>query len=797
MVKKIVQYAASYRLMSLLLFIYVVAIAVATFVESFVDTATARSAIYNAWWFIMLQGVMVVNFIAIAQRRALWGQRKWGALMLHYGMVVTLLGALTTYLFSYEGVLRVREGESSNQLHTTDGVVVLPFRVHLRDFELTRYPGSSSPSSFRSDVLIEHKGETKPYDIYMNNIAYVGSYRVYQTSYDKDELGTILTVNHDLLGTIITYIGYLMLGFGMVWSLLHRGARFSALRRRLGEIAAVVVLGGVLLPSQSFGAEQLPAALSASVIDEELAREFSHLLVQTPEGRIEPLHTYALKIMRKITKSSHFMGLNAEQFLLAMVADPPRWGYANIMSVGNEELLSKIGSQSDEYVAYSNLFDAEGGYKLQSEVERVYAKSAKERNGYEKELLKLDEKANILNAIFQLSMLPLFPVAGDEEGLWVSMGDDLSVLSDSRDSLFVTNVLPWFIAEATSFGGAAKSREVIEMIRIYQNAKADADHLISDRKIEYEVFYNRANIFKRAGLSYLAAGSIMLILLLIMLLRGGDKGGDRWLRRAVVALSVVLVAAFVAQTFGIGLRWYISGRAPWTNSYESMIYVGWSALLVGVMFMRRSSVSLAIAALMAGAVIMISQLNLMDPQITPLAPVLKSYWLMFHVATITASYGFFGVAALIGFSVMVVYAFGGGERLRLRIEELTIINEMAITMGLVLLTVGIFLGAVWANESWGRYWGWDPKESWALITMLVYAFVLHARFMPRMRSFFTFNLMAIYSFYTVLMTFFGVNYYLVGMHSYGHTDGIAPLAVVLPTTMVVAVSVVAYMRRKQ
>ncbi len=890
MLKKLLDILASYRTMALLAAIYVVAIAVATFVESFADTTSARVLIYNAWWFIALQIIMSINFILIAYRRSLFAQRKWGALILHYGMVVILAGALTTHLFSREGMMMVREGDSSVQMlssetyitatlvegtkretkkkqvnfgkyaqtpftisfegkhpaeikfvsHTkidmgerieveVNGKLVsitggrysymapsivaidnsaylelsyggevenLPFTLHLNDFELVRYPGSSSPSSFSSDVDILYKGKKRNYNIYMNNIAYVGSYRLYQTSYDKDEKGTILTVNHDLWGTIITYLGYVMLALGLVLSLLHKGSRFAMLGRRLREISSAAILLIILMPATASAANsmnELPEPLRVSVMNKQLARDFSHLLVQSSDGRVEPLNTYALKVVRKLTHSSSYMGLTAEQLLMAIVADPPRWSNVPLMEVGDETLIERLGGVVyDGYVSYAGLFDENGVYKLQSEMERVYAKSAQTRSHYEKEILKLDEKANILNALFNGVMLPMFPIQGDPDGRWISMGDDVTQLADSRDSLFVSSVMPWFIAEAL-LGTEETSREVIEMMKVYQRAKADADHLVSESKIKWEIFYNRSNIFKRVGLSYLIFGALLLSLLLVQLLKGGSS---KRMKRLIGVLGVVLIAAFLAHTFGIGLRWYISGRAPWTSSYESMVYVSWSAVLLGLLFVRRSWVTLAISALMGGAVVMISQLSLMDPEITTLVPVLKSYWLMFHVATITASYGFFGVAALLGLSVMIIYACGGGERLKSRIEELTIINEMAITLGLVLLTIGIFLGAVWANESWGRYWGWDPKESWALITMVVYAIVLHVRFMPRLRGSFLFSAMSIFAFYTVLMTFFGVNYYLVGMHSYGQVDGIAPLAVVVPTTIVLLITIVAYLRRK-
>ncbi|MFI3314773.1 MAG: cytochrome c biogenesis protein CcsA [Rikenellaceae bacterium] len=887
MYKKVNNFIGSYLLMSLLVAIYAIVVGVATFVESYQDTISARVLIYNSWWFILIQLVMVLNFCAVAHKRGLVKQKKYGALLLHYGFVAILLGALTTHLFGREGIMAIREGEESNYMLSSDTYVTftlkndknsvaksrkvsygklvkdkfhvvlegvtsdkveikfsdymgdsnsgmisaevkcgeytqkvaieggrymnspattmiiegaelqlsygsrieeLPFSIYLNDFKLERYPGSMSPSSYSSDVAVEYKGERKDYDIYMNNIGYVGNYRLYQTSYDKDEKGTILTVNQDMVGTTITYIGYIMLAIGLLWSLLHKQSRFSQLYRRLKEISVVGVMLFALLPTYSYASSSQESHLLATLIDKETALEFSKLLVQNPNGRVEPLNSYALKLLRKLHRSSSYKNLTPTQVLVGIISSPYVWSAEPLLSISNKQLAAELNATAGKYLSYASLFDSDGNYVLQNSVSQIYAISSANQSKYQKEVLKLDEKANILHSLFNGEMLRLFPIMGDEDNHWISMGEELSLLSDSRDSLFVTKVIPWMVNEALD-NNKEKSREVIAMIDTYQKAKADPSILISERKVNLEIFYNDVNIFKHSALSYLAIGAVMLIALLCQLLKGYN---GKTINIFIYILSFMLLIAFLWQTFGIGLRWYISGRAPWTNSYESMIYVGWSALLLGLLFVRRSKATLAIAALMAGAIMMISQLNLMDPEITPLVPVLKSYWLMFHVATITASYGFFGVAALIGIAVIIILAFSKKGSYSLKIEELTIINEMSMTIGLVLLTIGIFIGAVWANESWGRYWGWDPKESWALITMIVYSFVIHARFIPSLRGKYIFNVMSIYAFYTVLMTFFGVNYYLTGMHSYGNSEGLPPLAVIIPTAIIIALTIAVY-----
>jgi cytochrome c-type biogenesis protein CcsB len=266
-------------------------------------------------------------------------------------------------------------------------------------------------------------------------------------------------------------------------------------------------------------------------------------------------------------------------------------------------------------------------------------------------------------------------------------------------------------------------------------------------------------------------------------------------------LGWLLFAGFVCHTTGLGLRWYIAGHSPMSNGYESLIFISWVTLLAGFIFSRRSAFTLSATSVLAGLTLMVAHLSFMDPEITNLVPVLKSYWLTLHVSVITGSYGFLGLGAILGIIIMILLIFSNTqnrERISNTIDELTVINFKTLTIGLYFLTIGTFLGAVWANESWGRYWGWDPKETWSLITIIVYAFVTHSRMIPGMKSIYTFNLLSLAGFSSVLMTYFGVNYYLSGMHSYASGDPVpVPTFVYIAVVLLAGLCVAAYLKYKK
>lgn len=843
--KKLLRVLISYPAMAVMLVLYAAALAVATFVENKYGTPVARHWVYNNWLFYLLQLLLVINFVGIAARQHLVRQKKWATLVFHYAFAVILLGAFVTHLTGREGIMHIREGQTSNELldpsQPTEVLETLPFSVELKDFRLVRYPGSHSPSSFESDVILKRPGERDRHEnIYMNNVLHVGAYRLYQSSYDPDEGGTVLSVNRDRMGTLITYFGYILLMGGMLLSLFNKHSRFRTLGRMLGRKAIPVVMlllsigavsaqqkvdtltmsqleanarqqmeqierehaeaamrdaiaeqeaaGGITQMPESVTESETPARRNVdrrrekkmarmyaaeTAVSPETAKAFGRLMVQNG-GRIEPVDTYAAKLLRKIYRDSKYDGLNPDQVLIGIMTQPQIWSRIPMIDVGSEALLKKTGIDDEQvgegYLAFIDVLDDEGNYIFADEVDAVYAKPVRERNKYDKELLKLDEKVNIINALFAGQMLAIFPHDGtlDNNHAWYSPGDDLGAFS-GQDSMFVSKIFPWFATESMKSiesGDWKTPQEIAGMIATYQNAKAKAYDIDQDR-IEAEMLYNRLNLFKWAGFFYMGFG-LLLILALIFKLVSPTKG---W-RVAVGVLTGIIVVIFIGQTFGVGLRWYISGRPPVSNAYESMIFVAWATAVAGLAFGWRSRMTMALAAFLSGVLMFVSTLNWMDPEITPLVPVLKSPWLLVHVAAITGSYGFFGIGFLLGLISLLVMACKtpkNAARLDGQIREMTIINEMALTVGLVLLTAGTFLGAVWANESWGRYWGWDPKETWALITMIVYAFIIHARFVPAIKrgGDYLFSLMTVIGLGSVLMTFFGVNYYLSGMHSYG------------------------------
>lgn len=759
--------------MAALLLLYAIVMAVATIVETKYSTITARIYFYNSWWFMLLQIAMIANFVAMSLRLHLAKQRKWGALVLHYALATILAGALITHLVGREGIMHIREGETSNTLYNTKGDIIaqLPFNVTLTDFRLVRYPGSGSPSSYESDVVIDGQHEK----IYMNNIVYKDGYRLYQSSYDHDEQGTILSVNQDAAGTIITYIGYIMLVLGMVMALFHRNSRFRHLIRSLSVITLVFgcQIASAQKQSPAEGALAVEYAQNAA-ISPDVAEKLGHLLIQTRSGRIEPIDTYSSEILRKISREKSFAGLSANQILLGIVTSPEIWSRIPFIR------------HNSQMIAFVDVLDTAGNYIYAKQVEQTYEKPVSQRNKSDKELLKLDEKINILHSLFAGEMLQIFPNAADPSHKWYSPGDDISAFT-GQDSMFVSRIFVWLATEARK-GNNEKVAEIIDMIQTYQHAKATGVDIDKER-IEAEMLYNRIDIFKWSAFAYMGIGLALLALIIINLLNN-----TLITRRLVLLFSVFIVGIFLSHSFGIGLRWYISGRAPMSNAYESMVYVSWATALSGLLFTHRSKMTLALAAFFAGVILFVTNLNFMDPEITPLVPVLKSYWLMIHVAVITGSYGFFGIGFLLGLTSLILMCIGG-QRMQRQIKELYVMNQLSLTIGLVLLTAGTFLGAVWANESWGRYWGWDPKETWALITMIVYTLITHSYFIPRLRTPYNFAIMSIIGLTSVLMTFFGVNYYLSGLHSYGGDSAPPALNIIYVVYAAIAIlAVVAYKR---
>jgi cytochrome c-type biogenesis protein CcsB len=642
--------------------------------------------------------------------------------------------------------------------------IELPFALYLEDFQLERYPGSNSPSSFASEVVLLDDNTETPYRIFMNNILKHKGYRFFQSSYDTDEKGTVLSVNYDSLGTGITYFGYFLMGLGMVLGLFNRNSRFASLLKTSGKIrnerkkylATVLIILGTV-----FGAQA-----ADSPAQKEHLSQFEKLVVQNSKGRLEPVNTIASQILRKVAKKTSWEGMSPTEVFIDMQAHPEKWKTIPIIKIANSQLRNQLGIFNGKYASFNQLVASpeNGGYKLQQMVQEAYEKKSNERNKYDKEVIYVDERVNIFMNVINGNFLTILPIPDSPENEWVSVAEI---------NKLPPNIQPQIEGLTGNYFSALAQNNWNEANRalkaIVANQQQHGNEIIpKDTKIQLEVFYNKANIFGKLSKVFMFSGLILLFIQLIGLFQ--PKYNLAWVNKVAIVFIGLL---FLIESAGLGIRWYISGHAPWSNGYESMIFISWATCLGGLLFAKRSHITLSLTAVLAGLTLMVAGMSWMSPEITPLVPVLKSYWLIVHVAIITASYGFLGISALLGFInllLMIFYSPHNYKRLELTVRELVNTIQVALIIGLLLLTLGSFLGGVWANESWGRYWGWDPKESWALITILVYTFITHMHRIPGLNNNFALSTGALIGIGSVLMTYFGVNYYLSGLHSYAQGD---------------------------
>ncbi len=1027
---KLVRFLFSTRLTAILFIVFCVAMAVGTFVESIHNTATARIWVYNAWWFEAIMGVFVLNFIGNIKKYRLLRWEKWPVLLLHAAWILIILGAFVTRYFGFEGVMPIREGETTNtflsektyvtvlidgemdgnlkrkklqddflfaeatnnsfrwkstfdtqdfsveyvdfmsnaaedlvedpdgdfflkiveagdgnrhdhyigfgeivNIHNvlftlnnpTDGAIniewdqtnnrysintpfggtsmqmatqtlqevpvdtqlplhfrslyslagmqfvfpdpviqgsyqivkdeesfqdaltlkittdgesetiqvlgakgftndpkqislggldfwvqygslqhELPFALKLNDFIAEKYPGTEkSYSSFMSRVSV---ADYPPfdYDIYMNHILNHKGYRFFQASFDPDEKGTILSVNHDFWGTWITYVGYFILYIGLLGIMFFGKTRFKSLSKTLEKIrakkaalTAIVLLFSFSVFSQthqheSTAIQNLDSTLMRQSVPVEQAAKFGKLVIQDFGGRMKPANTFASELIRKVSKSDTYQSLNADQVLLSIQQNPLLWYQVPFIYLkrGNDSLRRLAGvEEKAKYASFVDFFDKDGTYKLAKPLEGAY--KAATPNQFQKDFIETDRRINLLYSAIEGKVLRIFPVPDDENNKWVSFAEAPDFPFEGVDSLYVANVMPLYIG-ALRQGAYDQADELLESISGFQR-KYGNDIMPSQEKIDAEIMYNQYDIFKKLFAWYMYVGTLMFFVLIFQIIY------DVRIFGFVVKLCIGLISVlFVAQTVGMGARWYISGHAPWSDAYESMLYVAWATVGMGLAFGRKSKLTIAATAFVASMVLMIAHWNWMDPEIANLVPVLDSYWLMVHVAVIVGSYGPFALGMIVGFIAMILMILASEKtkkRIRLTIDELTVVNELALTVGVVMLTIGNFLGGQWANESWGRYWGWDPKETWALISILVYAFVLHMRLIPGMRSKWLLNLMSVIAFASIIMTYFGVNFYLVGLHSYASGDKvITPTFVYYSIAIVSVVGFISYLR---
>ena len=713
-----------------------------------------------------------------------------------------------------------------------------PFSLKLEKFVMETYPGSSSPSAYESHVRIVDEGKETPYQIYMNHVLNYKGYRFFQASFDPDRKGTVLSVNHDFWGTLISYIGYGFLFVGMFVTMFWKGSRFWSLNQMLKTIskkkATVVIL---LLLSFGLNAQEIdmhgkdgshdghshsteakpmspnknPAVIDADAmvknieINKEHADKFGYLLVQNYEGRIVPSNTQAIDILHKLTSRDKFQNLDANQWFLAATIDPMFWAQVNIIKIETagkvgKDLRAKTKATEEGFTSLIKLFpaDAQGNLRfvLEDDYNDAFRKKPAERTRYDEAVIKLNDKVQVLNGIMSYQYFRTIPVKNDSNHTWNSVMTPTFEPDENAQAVlgpYLSSVLM-----ATQGGSWAKADAELKKVEEYQQ-KWGKNVVPSETKVKLEVLTNKLDINFKLLIFYTLIGGLLLILGFAELFKP-----SKILNNVIKALIYIGAVGYTFHFLGLVARWYISGHAPWSNGYEAIIFISWVGISAGYALYRNSNTLIPAAGFLV-AVIMMGFAHggsALDPQITPLVPVLKSYWLVVHVAIITSSYGFFSLSMLIAMISLIFYIIANKDTFKRHndttLKELAIVSEMSLNIGLLALTIGNFLGGIWANESWGRYWSWDPKETWAFISIMIYAFAIHMRLVPGLRGRYTFHVVTMFAFCSMVMTYFGVNYYLSGLHSYAKGDPIPlPLWVYVGIGYMILLSVAAWFKYKK
>ena len=693
-------------------------------------------------------------------------------------------------------------GDTTVTLSYGSKTLFLPFAIKLNDFQLDRYPGSNAPSSYASEVTVIKDNKEYDYRIFMNRTLHEGNFLFFQSSYFPDETGTVLSVNNDP-GKWPTYLGYFLLTLGLVMNLFDKKSRFWKLTKYVSErnVASIAIACMIAFASTSLHAEERVMEDEVKAQDtiaylkkfkeesKATADKFSKLVTQSQGGRMKPMSTLNREILLKLSGRKSLFGMNADQIVLGMLTRPEMWRDIRLIKVKTPKLKKFLGiDENRKHIAFTEVF-IDGKYILNKEAEKASITKPQDRGTYEKDIVRLDERLNITYATFNGNLFRIFPEPEDKANTWHAPLDAMETFEEKSGRAaelmtrgFINSVIQSDWEQADKF---------LDMIKLYQE-KIGKDVMLSDSEIENEILFNELDIFLKLTLAYILTGLVMLIVAFVVVFNPKIKP-----KKTTFFFFIVLALLFAAHTFGMGFRWVISGHAPWSDTYESLLYISWSAIFAGVVFFRKSLLALSAAVIVAGIFMFTAHLTGIDPQITNLVPVLKSYWLTIHVSILTASYGFFGLGAILGFMALIMFIFRKNRpHLDETIKSITAINEIALIIGVTFITIGNFLGGVWANESWGRYWGWDPKETWAYVSIVTYVFVIHMRFVKPLNNPFAFSTASLLAFATILMTYFGVNFYLSGMHSYATGDPVPiPTWVYYVVSMVFITIALAYRNR--
>lgn len=750
-----------------------------TFVEKNHGTEYAYAHVYGTWWFVALWALLVVlTSVGLIKGKI---YKNIPLFLVHLSFMVILLGAMCTRLFSLQGYVTIRTEKATNILSGDKQLEQLPFSLQLDTFYVQYYPGTDAPADYISRFIItDASGEITSANVSMNNIFQYNGYRFYQSSYEPDGKASVLSVNRDVPGIMFTYSGYALFVLSVLWFLFSSANPYrKLLKHPLLKMVPVFLL--FLIPEQS-SATRLVAADSLTV-DATHAAQFGRLYMLY-EGHITSVSAFAYDFTLKLTGKPKFAHLNADQVLMGFLFLPAKWQQVALFEVKDPVLKQELNSQNGK-AAVNDFFDEHGSYKLTKywiELSKTGPKTA-----LLKEVEKLNEKVQLINMLHSGSLLQLFPVAVKRHINWLQPIQKIPLTISDSDSIFVRNALSNYY-RALLGNNDQKSVAIINEIAFFQMKNAKLI-LPSAKKRDIEIFYLKAGFTSLLFKVNLTLGLLAFVALFSF------KGKAKTLSQ--VFLYVTLVLSFIVLTISIGLRAYIAGRLPMSNGFETMVIIAWCALLPALFLSRRMTMVLPFGLLLSGFALLVAHLGMSNPKITPLMPVLSSPLLSIHVSIIMLAYtllAFVSINSLATLVQILIARCKDSQTLNTLLERNKIFSLLCLYPAILFLGTGIFIGAVWANVSWGRYWAWDPKEVWALITFMIYGLFLHPKVFFIANTFW-FHVFGLLAFSTVLMTYFGVNYVLGGMHSYaGEMDitGIWMIAFITLLLLVLLVGLAYY-----
>lgn len=739
-----------------LLGILLLILTIATILEKIYGTDFVNEYIYSSVPFVILWGVTAITSLLYIIKSKL--HRQPVIFLLHLSLLFILAGAFTTWIYGEQGTMRVRQGEQQTSFTDSKGIShQLPFSITLNQFEIIYYKGTLAPMDFISHISVADKDCHRQIQgkVSMNHIFSYQHYRFYQSGYSEDNEGSVFSVSHDPYGIGITYAGYTLLLLSTVFFFFSPQSRFrQLLKSPLLHRSLTVIL---LLFAFSLNSNFLKAnSTSPKVLPREVAEHFGDLYILY-NNRICPLQTFARDFIVKLYGSSSYKGLTPEEVLTGWLFYYDSWKNEPIIRIKSNE-ARKLLEIEGNYARLKDYISTINEYKLEKMMNHIRSgEQVTDKRGIE----EADEKFNIINLVCTGAMMKIFPcrnIAGKTLE-WYSQSDQLPQDMDNDKWVFIRKSMS-YVNEMIVMKKYNDACLLLEKIKKYQQKECDG-LLPADNKFKAEKIYNQFDYSKSVAMACICIGLICFIYYCHCM-----ASQKRTSRKAIIILNILLWIVFTYLSAAICLRGYVSNHLPLSNGFETMQFMAWCTLLLTFLLQRKFAMLLPFGFLLCGLTLMVSMLGESNPQITQLMPVLQSPLLSIHVVVIMIAYSLLAFIMLNGVTAVILHQ--SQKECKEQIERLQIISQIILYPAIFLLAIGIFIGAVWANVSWGRYWGWDPKEVWALITMLVYALALHPRSLPWFHRTMFFHVFCITAFITVLITYFGVNFLLGGMHSYAN-----------------------------